>query len=61
MLSTHVMIFFHHLGCIPNYCLSRGLDHSGGHDIFILYFKCECEKLTSSHDKVIQDGCLTHV
>lgn len=61
MLPTCAVIYSTILSYIPDYCLSKELDHSGGHDIFILYFKCECEKLTSSHNKVILDGCHTCV
>lgn len=61
ILTVHTVIYSTTLSHIPDYCLSKGLDHSGGHDIFILCFKRECEKLTSSHHWVICEGCLTHV
>lgn len=55
------MIYSTTVSYIPDYCLSKGLDHSGGHDIFIPCFKCECENLTSSHHRAICNGGLTHV
>lgn len=61
ILTAHPVIYSTTFSYSPDYYLPKGLDHSGGPDIFILYFKSKCEKLTSSHHRVICAGCITSV